>query len=202
MRDYGLAAPHGPNRTGRHVATADFGDMKTNEASVFRSLLLPDDSYDENGTYWADMKLGKRINFIRKVDNEEAKKELKSIGRMMKADPLSPVSFYFRNMVIPGMGLLLEGYDLSVNFFDDSANNCLVMCFSPSVMSSHCSKPLSRTAGTTTLFAPRLGSKLLTTSRFAESSLDKFLSVSLVTGSDVVGVLFRTPSSCFWVLSC
>lgn len=119
MRDYGLAAPHGPNRTGQHVATADLGDMNNDEASVFRSLLLPDDSYDEQGTYWADMKLGKRINFIRKVDNEEAKKELKSIGRMIKADPLSPVSFYFRNMVIPGMGLLLEGYDqsiLSMNF--------------------------------------------------------------------------------------
>lgn len=116
MRDYGLAAPHGPNRTGHHVATADLGDMNNDEASVFRSLLLPDDSYDENGTYWADMKLGKRINFIRKVDNEEAKKELKSIGRMMKADPLSPVSFYFRNMVIPGMGLLLEGYGLAIRF--------------------------------------------------------------------------------------
>ncbi|KAK4636279.1 Putative inorganic phosphate transporter [Fulvia fulva] len=112
MRDYGLAAPHGPNTTGHHVATADLGDMNNDEASVFRSLLLPDDSYDEDGTYWADMKLGKRINFIRKVDNEEAKKELKSIGRMIKADPLSPVSFYFRNMVIPGMGLLLEGYVL------------------------------------------------------------------------------------------
>jgi len=28
---------------------------------------------------------------------------------MFKADPLSPFSFYMRNMVIPGMGLLLEG---------------------------------------------------------------------------------------------
>lgn len=109
MRDYGLAAPHGPNRTGDHVATADIGDMSGKEADVFRSLLLPDDSYDENGTYWADMPLGRRMAFINKVNNEEAKKELKSIGRMTKADPLSPVSFYFRNMVIPGMGLLLEG---------------------------------------------------------------------------------------------
>jgi hypothetical protein len=109
MRDYGLAAPHGPNMTGQHVATADIGDMSNNEASVFRSLLLPDDSYDENGTYWADLPLGKRIAFINKVNNAEAKSELKAIGRMIKADPLSPVSFYFRNMVIPGMGLLLEG---------------------------------------------------------------------------------------------
>lgn len=109
MREYGLAAPHGPNMTGHHVATADIPDMSDNEASVFRSLLLPDDSYDENGTYWADMPVGKRIAFINKVNNAEAKSELKTIGRMIKKDPLSPVSFYFRNMVIPGMGLLLEG---------------------------------------------------------------------------------------------
>ena len=109
MRDYGLAVPHGPNMTGRHVATADIGDMSSNEDSVFKSLLLPDDSYDENGTYWADMPLLKRAKFVSKVDSAEAKKELKSIGRMIKADPLSPVSFYMRNMVIPGAGLLLEG---------------------------------------------------------------------------------------------
>lgn len=109
MRDYGLAAPHGPNMGGEHVATADLSNMQGDEASVFRSLLLPDDSYDENGTYWADMKFHKRVAFVNKVDSEESKKELKSIGRMAKADPLSPVSYYFRNMVIPGMGLLLEG---------------------------------------------------------------------------------------------
>lgn len=109
MRDYGLAAPHGPNRTGEHVATADIGNMSENEASVFRSLLLPDDSYDEHGTYWADMPIGKRLAFVNKVDNAEAKKELTTIGRMIKADPLSPFAFYVRNMIIPGMGLLLEG---------------------------------------------------------------------------------------------
>ena len=102
LRDYGLAAPHGPNVGGQHVATASIGDMSNNESSVFRSLLLPDDSYDENGTYWADMPIMQKIKFVNKVNNEEALKELKSIGRMMKADPLSPISFYFRNMVIPG----------------------------------------------------------------------------------------------------
>ena len=109
MRDYGLAAPHGPNPTGGHVATADIGDMSNNEAGVFRQLLLPDDSYDENGTYWADMGIMQRFRFVSKVDNAEARKELGSIGRMIKADPLSPVHYYFLNMVIPGMGLLLEG---------------------------------------------------------------------------------------------
>lgn len=109
MRDYGLAAPHGPNPGGQHVATADLGDMSNKESSVFRSLLLPDDSYNEEGVYWADMPLMKKIGFVNKVNNEEARKELKAIGRMTKADPLSPVSFYVRNMVIPGAGLLLEG---------------------------------------------------------------------------------------------
>lgn len=83
--------------------------MHTDEAAVFRSILLPDDSYDEKGTYWADMPLRERIKFTSKVDNQEARKELASIWSMMKVDPLSPIAFYFRNMVIPGAGLLLEG---------------------------------------------------------------------------------------------
>lgn len=112
LRDYGVAAPHGPNMTGQHVATADVAAMNGNEESVFRSLLLPDDGYDETGTYWADMSFMRRLKFVNKVDSAEAKRELQAIGRMTKADPLSPVSFYFRNMVIPGMGLLLEGYVL------------------------------------------------------------------------------------------
>ena len=31
------------------------------------------------------------------------------LTRMMARDPLSPVSYYFKNFVIPGAGLLLEG---------------------------------------------------------------------------------------------
>lgn len=109
MRDYGLAVPHGPNATGDHVATADIGDMSSNESGVFQSLLKPDDSYDENGVYWADMSVFQRMKFVGKVDSAEAKKELASTWSMMKRDPLSPIGFYFRNMVIPGAGLGLEG---------------------------------------------------------------------------------------------
>lgn len=83
--------------------------MNGDEATVFRSLLLPDDSYDENGTYWADLPVMKRARFVTKVDNAEAAKELRNIWAMFKADPLSPFSFYLRNMVLPGAGLLLEG---------------------------------------------------------------------------------------------
>lgn len=109
MRDYGLAAPHGPNMTGQHVATADIGDMSDKESSVFRQLLLPDDSYTPEGIYWADLPLGKKISFVNKVNNEEARREFGNFLGMVKADPLSPLMYYIRNMVIPGAGLLLEG---------------------------------------------------------------------------------------------
>lgn len=109
LRDYGPAAPHGPNMGGKHVATAAIGNMSSNEASVFQSLLKPDDSYDENGIYWADMPLAKRANFVAGVDNKEAKTELAMVWSMFKRDPLSPISAYARNFLIPGAGLFLEG---------------------------------------------------------------------------------------------
>jgi hypothetical protein len=66
------------------------------------------------------MPIWQRIKFVNKVDSAEAKKELKAIGRMMKKDPLSPLGYYMRNMVIPGAGLLLEGY---VVFISDALTN-------------------------------------------------------------------------------
>jgi hypothetical protein len=83
--------------------------MNLNEESVFNRILRPDDSYDANGVYWADMPIRKRIGFVTSVDAAETRKELASIWEMIKKDPLSPISYYFRNMVIPGMGLGLEG---------------------------------------------------------------------------------------------
>ncbi|KAF2147776.1 MFS general substrate transporter [Myriangium duriaei CBS 260.36] len=112
LRDYGPAAPHGPNMGGQHVATANIANMSANESSVFQSLLKPDDSYDEDGVYWADLPLAKRAKFVSRVDTQEAKTELAWIWNMFKTDPLSPVGHYFRNMVIPGAGLGLEGYVL------------------------------------------------------------------------------------------
>jgi len=94
------------------VATAGFEDlnMNLNEEEVFQTILKPDDMYDTNGTYWADMPIMKRIGFVSKVDRAETKREFGIVWNMFKKDPLSPVGAYFRNMVIPGMGLLLEGY--------------------------------------------------------------------------------------------
>ncbi|KAF2099362.1 MFS general substrate transporter [Rhizodiscina lignyota] len=118
LRDYGPAAPHGPNMDGEHVATANIDqisnihNMDPREEAVFKQILLPDDSYDETGTYWADMNIFRRIKFVNKVDSAESWSELQAIGRMIRADPLSPVMYYIKNMVIPGAGLLLEGYVL------------------------------------------------------------------------------------------
>jgi len=122
LRDYGLAAPHGPNATGHHVATQDVTIMNPNERDIFNHLILPDDSYNSEGVYWADMGLGKRLAFVNKVDSAEVMKELGQLGRMMKKDPLSPIGWYMRNAVIPGAGLLLEGYALARNHGAKTSN--------------------------------------------------------------------------------
>jgi hypothetical protein len=113
-RDYGIAAPHGPNMdTDKHVATKSTHSMNLMEEEVFKSIILPDDMYDQNtGTYWADMGFMQQFQFVSQVNSAETKKELSSIWGMIKHDPLSPLGSYARNMIIPGMGLGLEGYVL------------------------------------------------------------------------------------------
>ncbi|EMD63039.1 hypothetical protein COCSADRAFT_336925 [Bipolaris sorokiniana ND90Pr] len=115
IRDYGVAAPHGPNTTGEHQATQDIDirkDMSENEASVFHALLHPDDLYTAEGTYWADLPIGQRVKFVGQVDAQEAKAEASYFWNMFKNDPLAPIGHYFRTCVIPGAGLGLEGYVL------------------------------------------------------------------------------------------
>ena len=111
--DYGPAAPHGPDMSGTHdpLQQPHF-DINQNEQQIFDYLLKPDDSYNRDGVYWADLPIAKRIAFSTKSDAAETRRELSGIWAMMKKDPLSPVSYYFRNMVLPGAGLGLEGYVL------------------------------------------------------------------------------------------
>jgi hypothetical protein len=106
-----IPVPHGPETGDEHV---DFprGHTSEYEKQIFGHLTRPDDSYTPEGVYWADLPLWKRFQFVSKVDNEEAARELKAIGQMAKKDPLSPVSWYFRNAILPGAGLGLEGYVL------------------------------------------------------------------------------------------
>lgn len=87
----------------------DFEEMTTEEVGAFNQLILPDDIYTPEGVYWADLPFGQRVKFVTNVDGQEARKELRSIWEMTKRDPLSPVSYYFKNMVLPGAGLGLEG---------------------------------------------------------------------------------------------
>ncbi|KAI1168760.1 major facilitator superfamily domain-containing protein [Nemania serpens] len=110
-----LPVPHGPETGREHqhyphrASTAYATDY---ERQIFSHLLQPDDSYTPEGVYWADLPLAQRFAFVNKVSSLETKAELKSIWAMIKQDPLSPVSWYFRNSVLPGAGLLLEGYVL------------------------------------------------------------------------------------------
>lgn len=104
--DYGPAAPHGPDMSGTHNP---IHEMTQNERQIFQYLIRPDDSYNEQGVYWADMPLGQQFKFITTYDTHETKREMGNIWTMFKADPLSPFAYYFRNMVLPGAGLGLEG---------------------------------------------------------------------------------------------
>jgi len=113
MADYGPAAPHGADMSGRHppMETPRF-DMNEDEEKMFNRILKPDDSYDANGVYWADMSWFKRARFVTRNDAIETRRELGNVWAMTKKDPLAPLGFYFRNMVLPGAGLGLEGYVL------------------------------------------------------------------------------------------
>ena len=110
---FGPNPPHGPDMSGTHAPYQDPRiDMTSNEQEIFKYLLKPDDLYDENGVYWADLPMVKRVKFVSKVDRQETRREFAAFWKMFKNDPLAPVGFYFRNMVIPGAGLGLEGYVL------------------------------------------------------------------------------------------
>ncbi|RFU30048.1 hypothetical protein B7463_g6276, partial [Scytalidium lignicola] len=106
-----IPVPYGPGG-GEEQITFPADHSERSERLVFQHILHPDDIYTDEGVYWADLPLGKRIAFCNHVDNTEAKKELGAIGSMMKKDPLSPIGWYFRNAVLPGAGLGLEGYVL------------------------------------------------------------------------------------------
>ncbi|CRG86803.1 putative inorganic phosphate transporter 1-7 [Talaromyces islandicus] len=108
MTTLGPNPPHGPDMGGH----PEYEEMHPHEKDAFDKLLRPDDSYTPEGVYWADLPIGKRIGFVSKIDREEAARELVNIGHMIKEDPLSPINYYFKNMVLPGAGLLLEGYVL------------------------------------------------------------------------------------------
>jgi hypothetical protein len=104
-----VSSPHGPETGGDHVHL-DGRAPDEEESYVLKQLIYPDDTYTPEGVYWADLPLGQQLAFNASVDSAESKKELHSIWQMMKRDPLSPIGWYFRNAILPGAGLGLEGY--------------------------------------------------------------------------------------------
>jgi hypothetical protein len=111
-----VSVPYGPE-TGDDSAAFPYNHTPETEQAIFAYLLSPDDTYTAEGVYWADLPWGKRLSFVAGVDHVEAVRELSAIGRMIKKDPLSPFGWYFRNAVLPGAGLGLEGYVISFIFF-------------------------------------------------------------------------------------
>ena len=84
--------------------------MTENERQIFDYLIKPDDMYNEAGVYFHDLPIMQKIKFVVSGDARESRRELSNIWAMTKRDPLSPVMYYIRNMVIPGAGLGLEGW--------------------------------------------------------------------------------------------
>lgn len=73
--------------------------------------LAPADSYVD-GVYWADLPSSQRQKWVNAQSNGEARREFINLGQMIKMDPLSPISSYFRRYVVGGFGLFTEGYTL------------------------------------------------------------------------------------------
>ncbi|GKT99261.1 mfs transporter [Fusarium langsethiae] len=108
-----IPVPHGPaDSDSEQISNEPIAYATADERRIFSHVTRPDDSYNEDGVYWADLPLSQRYRFVSKVDNDAAKEEAATAWSMFKEDPLSPLSWYFRHAVIPGAGLGLEGYVL------------------------------------------------------------------------------------------
>ncbi|TVY42790.1 Inorganic phosphate transporter, partial [Lachnellula subtilissima] len=165
--NYGMvSAPHGPETGDEYASfTNQPGTDRDLETAIFKSLLYPADTYTTDGVYWADLPFWKQVAFNNKVDSDEAKKELGQIRAMMKKDPLSPIVWYFKNAVLPGAGLGLEGYVLfSIGNLTPLFQGVWKTCW----------RPLRRVM--------KPGLMPFNTSRFAVSLLVRFLLVLLVMG--------------------
>jgi len=110
-----IPVPHGPETGDEYedYPALQLGAGATEqERRILGHLTHPDDSFTPEGVYWADLPFRERIKFVTRVQAAEDMKEAKATWEMFKNDPLSPVSYYFRNAVLPGAGLGLEGYVL------------------------------------------------------------------------------------------
>jgi hypothetical protein len=120
----GAPGPHADDHLTNGEVDEGLGKAFGVDHPLFQDL-APEDSYDKNGTYWvshifhdqktelniqADLPWKTRQKWVNQQSNGETKRELKTIGKMFKADPLSPLSAYCKRYVIGGFGLFTEGY--------------------------------------------------------------------------------------------
>ncbi|KAH8910427.1 MFS general substrate transporter [Coniochaeta sp. PMI_546] len=110
-----IPVPHGPETGDEYedYPVMQHGAGATEqERRILGHMTHPDDSFTPEGVYWADLPFRERIKFVSRVQAAEDRKEAKATWEMFKNDPLSPLAYYFRNAVLPGAGLGLEGYVL------------------------------------------------------------------------------------------
>ena len=101
-----------PSHTNNMASPNEQGDNESVSAALDDEL-FPEDSYTrDTKTYWADLPFMEKTRWVNAQSNTEARRELAVIGRMIKKDPLSPISAYFSNYVINGLGLFVEGFTL------------------------------------------------------------------------------------------
>jgi hypothetical protein len=69
--------------------------------------LVPDDSFGDDGVYWADLPRSIKWKWIVRQNNQEAAREFAVVKDMFKKDPLSPLAAYCKRYVISGFGVSL-----------------------------------------------------------------------------------------------
>lgn len=203
-----VPVPHGPPSDSDVQGDYPVADASPEERRIFGHVTRPDDSYTPEGVYWADLPLAQRLKFTSKVDREAAGAELSTIGRMMKKDPLSPLSWYFRHAVIPGAGLGLEGYVLfSIGNLEPLFAQVWPECWDDNTT---CSKNWVASVTYLEIIGIMVGQFIVGVSLYiphcisasTDTAANIAVSRSSVTGSVAAGVSFRMPSSCLSVLSC
>jgi MFS family permease len=87
-------------------------DPHASARAAVDAALFPSDSYTPTGTYWASLPLRQRAAFNSNIDKIETRREFNATKTLFRAGWWKPLTWYFRNAVLPGAGLGLEGYVL------------------------------------------------------------------------------------------
>ncbi|KIW26445.1 uncharacterized protein PV07_09539 [Cladophialophora immunda] len=88
-----------------------FQGLPREHESLLKETLYPDDAF-KGTTYWADLPAGERTKWVNDQHSSEARRELRDVWQMFKADPLDPINRYLHNYAVTGVGFFTEGYVL------------------------------------------------------------------------------------------